>query len=166
MPYKFKYEVLDEDSGNNFNRREEQDSQVAGDNDTDSLLLLLSFLFFLGFMFADAEQINSADMDTVFFSLFYQEVLASQTALRPPLCTPVPTLQGNLSGEYRLLLPDGRIQVVTYTATHYGGFVAKVSYEGGDAKDADDEKSFRPSPSYNPNQQQDQSQQPWRTKKY
>jgi hypothetical protein len=27
-------------------------------------------------------------------------------------------------------LPDGRVQTVTYTADHYGGFVADVKYEG------------------------------------
>lgn len=36
-------------------------------------------------------------------------------------------------GEYRVLLPDGRTQVVTYTADATSGFMAKVSYEG-DAK--------------------------------
>ncbi|KAK4327955.1 hypothetical protein Pmani_001615 [Petrolisthes manimaculis] len=35
------------------------------------------------------------------------------------------------SGEYRVLLPDGRTQVVTYTVEGDSGYVAKVSYEGG-----------------------------------
>lgn len=32
-----------------------------------------------------------------------------------------------VTGEYQVLLPDGRKQIVTYTADHYNGFVAKVS---------------------------------------
>ena len=35
-----------------------------------------------------------------------------------------------ISGEYRVALPDGRTQIVTYKADHYGGFVADVKYEG------------------------------------
>ncbi|TRY71525.1 hypothetical protein TCAL_11945 [Tigriopus californicus] len=37
---------------------------------------------------------------------------------------------GNLQGSYRVNLPDGRVQVVSYTATHEGGYVADVKYEG------------------------------------
>ncbi|XP_068247596.1 uncharacterized protein [Palaemon carinicauda] len=33
-------------------------------------------------------------------------------------------------GEYRVRLPDGRLQVVTYTADHENGYVPKVRYEG------------------------------------
>ena len=29
-----------------------------------------------------------------------------------------------------MALPDGRVQTVRYTADHYGGYVAEVSYEG------------------------------------
>ena len=36
----------------------------------------------------------------------------------------------SISGEYRVALPDGRTQIVTYKADHYGGFVADVKYEG------------------------------------
>ena len=37
---------------------------------------------------------------------------------------------GNVSGSFTIALPDGRLQTTTYTATHEGGFVADVSYEG------------------------------------
>ncbi|KAG7161677.1 cuticle protein 8-like [Homarus americanus] len=33
-------------------------------------------------------------------------------------------------GSYTVALPDGRKQTVDYTADHYKGFVAKVSYDG------------------------------------
>ena len=33
-------------------------------------------------------------------------------------------------GSYHVLLPDGRIQNVKYTADHYAGYIADVSYDG------------------------------------
>lgn len=37
---------------------------------------------------------------------------------------------GNVEGQYRVALPDGRTQTVTYHADHYNGFVSDVRYEG------------------------------------
>ena len=37
---------------------------------------------------------------------------------------------GNVLGSFVIALPDGRIQTTTYTADHYNGFVADVTYEG------------------------------------
>merc|ERR1719309_657446 len=35
-----------------------------------------------------------------------------------------------VTGFYTVHLPDGRVQTVKYTADHYNGYVADVSYEG------------------------------------
>ena len=37
---------------------------------------------------------------------------------------------GNVAGSFTIALPDGRIQTTTYTADHYNGFIAEVTYEG------------------------------------
>lgn len=37
---------------------------------------------------------------------------------------------GAVTGEYTVALPDGRTQHVKYTADHYNGYVADVTYEG------------------------------------
>ena len=36
----------------------------------------------------------------------------------------------NVYGSYQVHLPDGRLQTVKYTADHYNGFIADVSYTG------------------------------------
>merc|ERR1719402_405317 len=38
--------------------------------------------------------------------------------------------EGVVKGSFTIALPDGRIQTTTYTADHYNGFVADVTYEG------------------------------------
>merc|ERR1712141_40729 len=55
---------------------------------------------------------------------------------------------GNLQGSYRINLPDGRVQTVTYTADHENGFVADVKYEG--VPQYPDEPKYKPAPKYAP----------------
>ncbi len=55
---------------------------------------------------------------------------------------------GNLQGSYRVNLPDGRVQIVTYTADHTNGFVADVKYEGTAVYP--EEKPYAPAPKYAP----------------
>merc|ERR1712037_556480 len=38
--------------------------------------------------------------------------------------------EGVVQGKFVIALPDGRIQTTTYTADHYNGFIADVTYEG------------------------------------
>merc|ERR1711997_1119887 len=53
-----------------------------------------------------------------------------------------------VSGSYRVHLPDGRVQTVTYTADHYNGFIADVKYEGTAAY-PEYKPSYKPAP-YHP----------------
>eukprot|EP00094_Tigriopus_californicus_P014244 TCALIF_13797-PA protein Name:"Similar to resilin Pro-resilin (Drosophila melanogaster)" AED:0.13 eAED:0.14 QI:0/0/0/1/1/1/2/0/131 len=54
------------------------------------------------------------------------------------------------TGEYRVVLPDGRTQIVTYnTADAYSGNVADVRYEG-EAQYPEEKPSYKPAPKYAP----------------
>ena len=60
---------------------------------------------------------------------------------------------GNVAGSYRVNLPDGRVQVVTYTADHENGFIADVKYEGVAAYPDPPKGGYghaAPVPAYNP----------------
>merc|ERR1739848_619496 len=48
---------------------------------------------------------------------------------------------GVVRGEYRVELPDGRVQIVSYTADHVNGYQADVRYEG-------EAKPYVPEPEY------------------
>ncbi|XP_071534970.1 larval cuticle protein A2B-like [Panulirus ornatus] len=50
------------------------------------------------------------------------------------------------SGSYRVLLPDGRTQIVTFTADHTNGYVAEVTYEGEASYPAHAAPSYGPPP--------------------
>ena len=51
-------------------------------------------------------------------------------------------------GSYHVLLPDGRVQNVKYTADHYAGYIADVAYTGA-AKPYHQPKHAKPAP-YHP----------------
>ncbi|XP_076037774.1 uncharacterized protein LOC143023146 [Oratosquilla oratoria] len=56
----------------------------------------------------------------------------------------------NVQGEYRVQLPDGRTQIVTYNADHSAGFVADVKFEGEAQYPAPSPSYSPPAPSYSP----------------
>merc|ERR1712038_1821290 len=53
-----------------------------------------------------------------------------------------------VTGSYTVHLPDGRVQTVKYTADHYNGYVADVSYEGTPVYP--EAKPYAPAPKYAP----------------
>ncbi|XP_042239660.1 pro-resilin-like [Homarus americanus] len=53
----------------------------------------------------------------------------------------------NTQGSYYVLLPDGRLQRVTYTVNGDSGYVAEVTYEG-DAQFPTYQSSYTPAPRY------------------
>merc|ERR1712086_566943 len=54
------------------------------------------------------------------------------------------------SGKYSVLLPDGRVQTVTYTADCNAGYNADVSYAGEAKPYAYKKPAYKPAPSYKP----------------
>ena len=61
----------------------------------------------------------------------------------------IPPLQKQ--GEYRVALPDGRTQIVTYRADHVHGFIADVKYEGhATYHPAPPKIHYRPKPYHQP----------------
>ncbi|KAK2714886.1 hypothetical protein QYM36_009174 [Artemia franciscana] len=58
---------------------------------------------------------------------------------------------GYVKGSYQTLLPDGRVQTVTYTADDYTGYVADVQYSGETKYDYKPAyKPSYPAPAYKP----------------
>merc|ERR1712146_333935 len=63
---------------------------------------------------------------------------------------------GVVTGSFVIALPDGRIQTTTYTADHYNGFVADVTYEGTPVYPPEPKEGYghayapAPAPAYKP----------------
>ena len=58
---------------------------------------------------------------------------------------------GTVQGEYRVALPDGRTQIVTYTADHANGYIADVKYEGQAVYPPEPKEGYgHPAPKYAP----------------
>merc|ERR1712109_228667 len=59
--------------------------------------------------------------------------------------------EGKVAGSFKIALPDGRIQTTTYTADHYNGFVAEVTYEGTPVYPPEPKEGYgHPAPVYKP----------------
>merc|ERR1712183_1087158 len=59
--------------------------------------------------------------------------------------------EGKVAGSFTIALPDGRIQTTTYTADHYNGFVAEVTYEGTPVYPPEPAGGYgHPAPAYKP----------------
>ena len=54
------------------------------------------------------------------------------------------------SGKYSVLLPDGRVQTVTYTVDCYSGYNADVSYYGEAKPYVYKKPAYKPAPQYKP----------------
>merc|ERR1712242_447969 len=57
---------------------------------------------------------------------------------------------GVVGGSYTVALPDGRTQIVTYTADHEGGFIADVKYEGVAQYPPEPKEGYGHGPAYKP----------------
>ena len=53
-------------------------------------------------------------------------------------------------GSYHVLLPDGRVQTVKYTADHYTGYVADVAYDAPHAPYHPPKPHHKPAPHHPP----------------
>merc|ERR1719211_986797 len=59
--------------------------------------------------------------------------------------------EGKVAGSFTIALPDGRIQTTTYTADHYNGFVAEVTYEATPVYPPEPAGGYgHPAPAYKP----------------
>merc|ERR1712117_484913 len=56
--------------------------------------------------------------------------------------------EGKVSGSFVIALPEGRIQTTTYTADHYNGFVADVTYEGTPVYPPEPKEGYGHAPAY------------------
>merc|ERR1712025_1003613 len=58
--------------------------------------------------------------------------------------------EGKVTGSFTIALPDGRIPTTTYTADHYNGFVAEVTYEGTPVYPPEPKEGYghHPAPAY------------------
>merc|ERR1739840_82747 len=88
-------------------------------------------------------------------SLMSTELL--MTTARPTSRRPRARMATVVTGSFVIALPDGRIQTTTYTADHYNGFVADVTYEGTPVYPPEPKEgyghaapAYAPAPAYKP----------------